>query len=67
MQHHINGVTALEKKVWTGNAKDVEWLTVQLADNSEEITSIKHKLDKLTQKNKQENLNNKKSRHSKIS
>ena len=41
--------------VWTLNAKDVVWLTVELADNSEEITSM-CELEQLTQKgNKQEN------------
>jgi hypothetical protein len=28
------------RKVWSVNIKDVEWLTVQLADNSEEITNL---------------------------
>ena len=44
--------------VWTLNAKDVVWLTVELADNSEETTSM-CELEQLTQKgNKQENSNN---------
>ena len=33
------------RKVWTVNIKDVEWLTVKLADDSEEISSIKCKLE----------------------
>ena len=36
------------KKVWTVNAKDVEWLTVQLFNDSKQISSIKHKLDQFT-------------------
>ncbi len=34
------------RKVWSVNIKDVEWLTVQLADNSEEITNLERKIDK---------------------
>ena len=39
-------------------AKHVEWLTVQLANNSEEITSIKHELDQLTQKENEQETSN---------
>ncbi len=34
VQHHMYGMTST-KKEWTVNAKDVEWLTVELADNLE--------------------------------
>ena len=34
------------RKVWSVNIKDVEWLTVQLADNSEDITNLERKIDK---------------------
>ena len=37
------GVAFTEKRFCV-NAKDVEWLTVQHANNSEEITSIKMNL-----------------------
>jgi hypothetical protein len=30
-------VSLLRKKAWTVNAKDVTWLTVELADDSEEL------------------------------
>jgi hypothetical protein len=33
------------RKVWSVNIKDVEWLTVQLADNSEEITNLEREID----------------------
>jgi hypothetical protein len=36
-----------QKKGRAVNIKDVEWLTVKLADNSEEISSIKHELKQL--------------------
>ena len=35
------------KKVWQVNVKDVEWLAVELADDSEEITNIKNELYEL--------------------
>ena len=35
------------RKVWSVNVKDVKWLTVELADNSEEISSIKCELEQL--------------------
>jgi hypothetical protein len=35
------------RKVWTVNIKDVEWQTVELADDSEEISSIKRELEQL--------------------
>jgi hypothetical protein len=34
------------RKVWSVNIKDVEWLTVKLADNSEEITILKCEINK---------------------
>ena len=47
------------RKVWTVNIKDVEWLTAELADNSEEITSIKCKLYQLEMNgNEHQNTNN---------
>ena len=33
------------RKVWSVNIKDVEWLTVQLADNSEEISNLEREID----------------------
>ncbi len=33
------------RKVWSVNIKDVEWLPVELADDSEEITNLKHGID----------------------
>ena len=55
LQHHtwceFNG-----RKVWTVNIKDVKCLTVKLANDSEEISSIKHKLKQLkTNKNMHNN------------
>ena len=35
--------------VWTVNSKDVEWLAVELSDDSEEISGIKSELDQLKQ------------------
>jgi len=35
--------------VWPVNVKDVEWLTVEFADDSEEISNIQHELDRLKQ------------------
>ena len=34
------------RKVWTVNAKDVEWITVELTDNPEEINKIIDKIEK---------------------
>ena len=36
-----------ERKVWTVNIKDAKWLTVELANDSEEISSIKCKLEQM--------------------
>ncbi len=33
------------RKVSSVNIKNVEWLTVQLADNSEEITNVEREID----------------------
>lgn len=35
--------------VWTVNAKNIEWLTVEFSDDLDEISGIKHKLDQLQQ------------------
>lgn len=40
---------SLWKKVWTVIAKDFEWLTVKLADDSKDITGIQHELEQLGQ------------------
>ena len=37
------------KQVWTENVKDVEWLTVELANDSEEISYIQIELDQLNE------------------
>ena len=44
------GMIFTEKKVWTVNVKDIEWLTVELAGDSEEIYDIHSELDQLKQK-----------------
>jgi hypothetical protein len=33
------------RKIWTVNIKDVKWLTVELADDSDRIISIKRELE----------------------
>jgi hypothetical protein len=35
------------RKVWTVNIKDVEWQTVEPANDSEEISSIKRELEQI--------------------
>ena len=35
------------RKVWSVNIKDVKWLTVELADDSEEINILKRKINEL--------------------
>jgi hypothetical protein len=35
------------KKVWTVNANDAKWLTIELVHDSEEITDIQHETDQL--------------------
>ncbi len=49
-----------ERKVWKANIKDVQWLTIKLAYDSEEITSIKCKLEQFEKNgNEHQNINNK--------
>ena len=33
------------RNIWSINIRNVEWLTVTLADDSDEITNLKHKID----------------------
>ena len=35
------------RKVWSVSITDVEWLTVELADDSEEITDLECKIDEV--------------------
>ena len=39
------------RKVWTVNANDVEWLTVELADDTEDIISIQTEINHIKQSN----------------
>ena len=38
------------KKVWTVSIEDVEWITVELMDNADEIDMLSRKVDELEQK-----------------
>lgn len=49
MGHNLMYGMSLWKKVWTVIAKDFEWLTVKLADDSKDITGIQHELEQLGQ------------------
>lgn len=45
------------RKVWSINIRDVEWLAVELADDSDEITNLKHEINDLDKKTNRELFN----------
>ena len=44
------------RKVWTVNDIDVEWLTVELADDTEEIISIQNEIIRVKQSNQNHSI-----------
>ena len=58
-QSHVWNDFYEKNKLWTVNTKDVQWLTVELGDDSEDITDIQCEFNQLKQNS---NINNN-SRH----